>query len=159
MELYFWEEDLNTDILKGRIENWEYPKDGQIVNCIDIGYSKNLRKDWQRLVCCKELIHILDPIDCRVMTEEEFDRLCEKIVLPLDLQEPLDGKPVWTDRLAVYQALAILFPWASRQLLLQPFKLEKISLEEIAASTDLPIRYVSLVMSSVWEVVHRSLAD
>lgn len=160
IEIYFWYEDIDSEILRGKINHWQYESDGVVHNVIDIYYSSRMPKDWQRLVCCKELVHILDPVDCRVFTETDFDKLCEKIVLPVDLQDPLnDGIPVWSDRFAVLQAVAILFPWACRQHFLDPYKAKKITDSRIAELVDIPIRYVKLVMSDAWAVLHQHLAD
>lgn len=74
-----------------------------------------------------------------------------KIILPPELQDPVDGEQVWSDRAAVYQAVAILFPWATRELLMRTFQEGKLTIEDIATMLDLPSRYVRLVMSDLWK--------
>ena len=45
--------------------------------------------------------------------------------------------------------MAILFPWAARDLLLAKFEEGKLTIDEIAQLVDLPTRYVRLVMSNL----------
>jgi hypothetical protein len=160
LHIYFWAKNLDTDVLKGKIAHWDFPDaDGIQNNVIDIDYPANLSKDWQRMVCAKELVHVLDPVDTRVMTEEAFEKLCERLVLPPEFHEPIDGKQVWADRLAVYQAVALLFPWATRALLLRPYISKEINIEEIASLVDIPVRYAKLVMDELWEHLHKYLSE
>lgn len=155
----YWEAEINTDPLRGQINHWEYTEsDGKKQRVADIYYGSELTRDWQRLVCCKELLHILDEERLRVVDNQHFEKLIEKIILPLELQDPIqDGTYVNNDRLAVYHAVAILFPLAVRNLLLPFYLEEKFTLDEIAKMVDLPVRYVSLVMSEFWSEIHEIL--
>jgi hypothetical protein len=159
LEIYFWSKEFQEQILKGEIAHWDYPDNGTVKNVIDIDYPKNLGRDWQRMICAKELVHVLDPIDTRVMTDAAFDAFCEKLVLPPEFHDPVDGMQVWSDRLAVYQAVAILFPWACRELFSGPYKARKITADFIASTVDIPVRYVKLVMTDGWQQVHQILSD
>lgn len=161
LELYFWPADMDHGVYRGQISHWEYPKDEthkQMQQVIDITYASNLPTDWQRVICAKELIHILDPIDTRVSTEDGFSRLIEKIVLPPGMAEAADGAKVWNDRLGIYCAIAVLFPWAARQLFIDPYKAGKISIQEIAAIVDIPRQYAALVMHELWEEYHHMIS-
>lgn len=159
-ELYFWPSDkIDTGIYKGQITQWEYPINGEWITVFDIDYAESLPLDWARLVCCKELVHILDPVDHRVMTEDGFQRLIEKIVLPPGLSDGSDSVKVLSDRIAIWYALAILFPWATRQLFKKPLEDGKISIQEIADYVDLPVEYAALVMHDVWEETHHIISS
>ena len=71
------------------------------------------------------------------------------------MQEPVkDGAPVVTDRVALYEAAAILFPWRARQLLMRPFTEGKMTLSDIARLVDIPYKYVAFIMHESWESVH-----
>lgn len=162
-EIYFWPADINDERLKGQlvqIDYWDYPltdanMDGPTKTVADIYYCKSMSEDEQRLVCCKELLHILDPAGCRAATEEEITRLFQKIGLPPEMQDAAaDGAPVSSDRVALYEAVAVLFPYATRQLLMKPYKEEKITLADIARLVDIPYKYVAFVMHDVWDRVH-----
>ena len=114
--------------------------------------------EWQRLVCCKELLHILDSVETRVSRPEDIERLVEKIVLPADLQDPFtDGIHALTDRVAATYAAAILFPFAAREIVLKPFLERKLPLTRLADMAELPPRYVAIVMSEIWPEIHKML--
>jgi hypothetical protein len=68
-----------------------------------------------------------------------------------------DGTPVNYDRLAEYQAIAVLFPWTAREVLLAPYKNDLLSLDDISRMADIPRKYVSFVMSEFWEESYNSL--
>jgi len=122
--------------------------------CADITYAAQIPHEWQRLVCCKELLHLLDPIETRVSRPEEIDKLVEKIILPSDLQDPFtDGIHALTDRVAVTYAAAILFPLGARAILL-PHLGKKLSLPKIAEMAEIPLRYAHTVMSEIWPEIH-----
>lgn len=159
-ELYFWRcEEIDTGIYKGQMTQWEYPCGDKTITVFDVDFAASLTPDWERLVCCKELVHILDPIDHRVMTEDGFHRLIEKIVLPPGLSDGSDSIKVLSDRIAIWYALAILFPWATRQLFKKPLEEGKLTIEEIASIVDLPVEYAALVMHDVWEETHHIITS
>lgn len=157
-EIYVWEVKVDSRHLRGKLvhwEPWDYPEgpgDAAAQVCIaDIYVSEELDVNWRRLVVCKELLHVIDPEICRVADNADVKRLIERIILPSDLQDPMeDGHKVWTDRFATYEALAVLFPWATRDLLLPKFKEGKLSIADIAQLVGLPNRYVTMVMSEIW---------
>jgi len=162
-EIYFWADPkLNPAIVSGEIEHWEYPMQENDPNprrVADITYAKQMSDDWHRLVCCKELLHLLDPIETRVSRPEDIDKLIEKIILPSDLQDPFtDGIHALTDRVAITYAAAVLFPMGARNILL-PHAGKKLSLPKIAQMAEIPIRYAYLVMSETWPEIHAMMVD
>jgi hypothetical protein len=81
----------------------------------------------------------------------------EKIILPPDLQDPFsDGIHAMTDRAAVAYAVAILFPFGARNILL-PHVGTKFSLPKIAEMAEIPLRYTYAVMSDIWPEIHSIL--
>jgi len=160
-EVYFWSDPkLNPGIIRGVIEHWEYPvgPSGPTKYCADITYAEQLPHDWQRLVCCKELLHILDPVETRHTKPEDIHRLIEKIILPVDLRDPLnDGIHANTDRVADAYATAVLFPLRAREILWKPYNEKKLLIPKIANLTELPVRYVALVMNELWPEIHERL--
>jgi len=88
-EIYYWTCDIDSDILRARLTHWDWPdNDGTKHLVVDIEYSKHLPIEWQRLVVCKELLHILDADSVRVSTPAAIHHLINRIVLPPDLSEP-----------------------------------------------------------------------
>lgn len=158
--IWFWAVDIDAEILRGQLVHWKQKGDPQPAirgaddykGVADIYYAESLTSDWRRLVCCKELLHILDPEGALAALPEAITRLTEKIVLPPDLQSsPDDGWATLNDRVAMLKATAILFPWRARELILKDGKLSQ---SEIAKLMGLPARYVALVMNEVWGEIH-----
>lgn len=163
-DLWFWPmpaEVLDTNIYKGMVKVDELIpwNDGTTRRSVEIQYADFLPTCWQRLVCCKELIHYLDPIEQRVSTDPAFQRLVERIVLPVEMYDANDGMSVWNDRLGIWHALAVLFPWACRQLYEAPLRDGKMTLEEIAGEVDLPVEYVAVVMHEDWAHVYHLVVN
>lgn len=159
-EIYFFPVDIDSDILRGQLVHWdrnedfEYPTDPsqklmKSVACIY--YARSMTDDWQRLVTCKETLHILDAEGARASSVDVVFKLTEKIVLAPEFQNITDGSATLSDRAAMAQAVAVLFPWRARELIMADGSL---TIAEIAKLVDLPIRYVALVMSETWDSLH-----
>lgn len=114
--------------------------------------------EWQRVVVCKEMIHILDPDELLTSTAADMRSLIERIAMPLDLQLGYNGHEVG-DRLAEFQALAILLPKAARAILMPAFKSGNLSAQEIAQHAEIPVRYVDFIMSDEWDRRYRLLTE
>lgn len=162
-EIYFFADPkLDHTILRGKITSWSYPTGvaGRTNFVADITYADQQPNDWQRLVCCKEMMHIFDPIETRGGKAEDVDRLVDKIILPRELQDPFsDGLHALTDRVAVYYATAILFPLAARETLMQAYEAGNLSLEDIAELMEIPLKYAFMVMSEAWPEVHALMIE
>jgi hypothetical protein len=159
-EVWFWPDSkLNPSILRGSIEHYEVPfPDRPNQRWADITYAQQQEPEWQRLVCGKEVIHLVDPEGTRVAKQEDVDRLIEKIILPPDLQDPFnDGVHASTDRAAVIYATAVLFPFAARKILLPTYAEGRLSIPQIAELAEIPTRYAAIVMSDFWPEIHKML--
>lgn len=153
--------DLDPDILQGKIKIF-YIRDGvyaEPTRFANIYYHRGHGTDWQRFICCKELLHLLDPITAQTNSADEIDLLAEKIGLPPEMQDPVaDGVATNIDRMAEWRAAAILLPLESRNALMEPYRQGVLTLDDIARMADIPRRYVGLLMSPLWEQVHDILA-
>jgi hypothetical protein len=132
------------------------------VYCYDIYMANSLTDQEKRLVQCKELIHIWDPSWCKTDKLAEYENLVARIVLPpglIDAVKVKDGDQDATDRVAILQALAVLFPMKVRNLLMPKMIEGKLDLDEIAGMADIPASYVAVAMSPVWDNVHNFLIN
>jgi hypothetical protein len=158
---FFSDPKLNPSIIRGEIQHWEWwdwRPETEPIRVADITYAAQMPHEWQRLVCCKEMLHILDPEGTRVTRPEDIDKLVEKIILPSDLQDPFnDGIHALTDRVAITYAAAILFPLGAREILIQPFLDGRLPLAKVAELAELPPRYAAVVMSESWPEIHEML--
>lgn len=149
--------DLDPEILQGKIKIFYFrdPPYSEPRRFANIYYHRGHGTDWQRFICCKEILHLLDPPGAETSTADQIDELAAKIGLPEYMQDPLaDGFATNTDRLAEFRTAALLLPFAARELLLQPLADDKLTLGDIAKLADIPRKYVGLVMSERWPAVH-----
>lgn len=152
--------DFDTSIMQGKIKIYHArPRPyAEPVRYANIYYHRGHDSDWQRFICCKEMLHLVDPPGAQTKTPEEIAALEEKIGLPPEMQDPeQDGWATNVDRLAEFRAAAILLPWACRELLVAPLHRGDLSLDDIARMADIPRKYVGFVMSPYWETVHPML--
>lgn len=163
--IYFCPVSLNPEVLRGMIEHYEEQVEDangkkKWVGAVDISYHKDDDPAWQRLVCCKELLHVLDPDFCRTLTPEDVDELTKRLALSPEFQDPIeDDHKTLTDRIATFMAVAVLFPLAAREHFVAARAAGKITDAEIAKLTDLPQRYIALAMSDGWVKIHAVLAS
>ncbi len=153
--------ELDTLILRGKYRLFHWPNGfygGDPNVMAKVYYHRNDGSDWQRIVCCKEIIHLLDPVSSFSNTREQQTALAEKMGLPFHLQDPTKAPmDVNIDLVAEYIATAVLLPLVAREAFLEPLKLKKISIDDIALIADIPSRYVSIVMSATWPSIHEKL--
>ncbi len=147
---FYQDLDLDTKVLGGFLKRTEIVDGAGIAFKSLITYGK-LGHELERIVCCKELIHVLDPIRHRVSSPAQVKDLISKIALPADLVDPIvDGEHVWTDRIATLEAVAILFPLGARNVLYEKYMTERISLAWIAEQAELPVGMVKYAMNGDW---------
>lgn len=158
-DVYFFKTDADTDVIKGLITHWEAPwDDGSNRRFADIATARNLSNQERRLIECKELLHVLDADWALVNRRKSIADLIEKIVVPPEYQDPFgDGMDhANSDRIAMLHAVAVLFPWATRKILLP--KVSKIGIQRIADEiVDLPAKFVATVMSEQWGTIYRMM--
>jgi hypothetical protein len=158
-EVYFCPDPkMKPGIVRGSIEHYEKMIDGEKVRCAEITYSSQMPHEWQRLVACKELLHILDPVEACMKTPEQVEHLIAKIVLPPELQDPTtDGYGVVTDRMMVAYAVAILFPMGAREKYMKLLEAGAKTLADAVEDVGIPLEYIKWVVSPLWPEYHTQL--
>lgn len=123
-----------------------------------IVYSENVSLEWQRMICSKEIVHVCDPKHSKAMSENDVDGLLHKL-LDKDATENygLADFQAATDRLALYEALMILFPDGAREHALKLLSERKTTPAIIANWVGLPIELSNFVLSDNWVDVKRVL--
>ncbi|MBR1241591.1 hypothetical protein JQ620_15790 [Bradyrhizobium sp. AUGA SZCCT0274] len=150
-EIYFFDADINTDVLKGSIVHWEYQAEGWTYRVADIYTARSLSPEEKRLVQAKELLHILDHRADRADTLEEVEDLIKQMILPpSEVDFKTEGYHAKSDRSAEVFAIPVLFPMAVRDLLLPVFEAGKIDLNQIAEMLVLPQWIAGFVMGKNW---------
>ena len=149
--------DLDPEVLLGAIRIF-YVRNGVYADpkrFVNIYYDRTRTVDWQRMVCCKELVHILDPETAHTKLAAEIDLLAERIGLPPEMQDPAaDGFATNIDRMAEYRAAALLLPMAARELLMPKIRDGSLKIADVAKLADMPTKYAGFVLNDVWETVY-----
>lgn len=146
---FFHDVDLDTKLISGFLKRDEFQKDGKQRFLSTITYGK-LGHEMERLVCCKELLHILDPDSSRAHERTQVESLISKISLPPELVDPIDDEQSSNDRIAILEAMAVLFPLGARNILYDKYMNERVSLAWIAEQAELPAAYVKYAMNGFW---------
>lgn len=156
-EINFVGVDINVEILRGKINHYVIPGIGygEPTFCADIFFDRRQPDEWQRLVCCKELLHLLDSEGTKCATAPQIEHQISRMILPNEFQDIVaDGVTVITDKIATYFAVAVLFPFAARQILMEPYRSGKLTLADVARMADIPERYALYVMHENWAQTH-----
>lgn len=148
-EIYFFDADIDSDVLQGTIVHWEYQVQGWTHKVADIYTAKSLSIEEKRLVQAKELLHILDLRIDRVNTPEEVDALITQMALPA-ADWKTDGDHARSDRIGILYSLLVLFPMPLRDLFIPHLKAEKIDIAYIVDKVALPFHVVEFIVSDLW---------
>jgi hypothetical protein len=114
-------------------------------------YSKNVDLVWKRIICAKELIHVMDHSAGKTKRALELEGMLDKLLGPLSTEDfGLADMMAAIDKLATYQALCFLFPDAAREEALARLKSEQVTIAQIADWAVLPVELVTIILSDAW---------
>ena len=123
-----------------------------------IPYNSNDPMEWQRLVCCKELMHLFDSDLERTDNEEEVPSFLDKLLGPMSTDDfGLADFMASKDKMATYQCLPLLMPHAALQVARQAVHDGRKTPEEIAEWAKIPVRFVRLMLAEHWETLNGAL--
>src|SRR5690606_15084289 len=115
-------------------------------------------KDWQRMICCKELLHLIDPHWAATREAQDIDQLADEIGLPPEMQDPLNEMATTNvDRVAELRAAAILLPFEARKVMLPYYEKGDLSINDIARQADMPRKYAGIVMHPAWDDIYATM--
>lgn len=153
IEIYpFRDPNMDPAVLRGSCIVEEIPDESRpggkyLVATINYAVADEAQ---MRLVCCKELLHLLDPEICRPTTPSDVAKLAEDIALPSRLVDPVNSNHEASDRLMELLAAAVLLPLATRDRLVMPLKEGKVTLAEICDVAEIPQECVVMIMNERW---------
>ena len=160
-EIHFIPSPLNSTILLGMHHSYIY-RNGVYADPtvrVDITYDSIQPTALQRLVCCKELLHIFDTNTQKTTKRVDVNKLISDLSNGMKALDSFSGWSIHSlvDAITVLRAVAILFPMAARDTLIEPLNSGKISLSQISIYADLPEEFVTLVMSQSWNDLHSTI--
>lgn len=160
--IIFSPEDMDPGKVRGAY--YQYTTHGVMYGDPDlvslIVYSQNLDLPWQRLVCCKELIHICDAAIEKTHEPDQVSELLDRLLGPLSTEDyGLADLAASVDKLAIYKALAFLFPAEARKVALSMLASGERRVEDVARWVDLPESLVEFVLDEGWPDIRSQLFD
>ena len=111
-------------------------------------YSSELTKKMRNVVCCKELLHILDQDDDMASSRHGVQRLIEDLRLSTLADLPAT---VRSDQSGSLHALMILFPRDYLYTVRQSYEAGEVTAEDISEAVQLPLPYVRVALSAQWQ--------
>lgn len=153
--------DVDPAHLKGlHYRYFERSPDGTITRTVKVVFSDRLSIDHQRVVCCKELIHIMDahfqqtndPAALNALVEILTDKQKRK-----GTASSIADIAATKDQLALYQAIAVLTPEEIREDLVLRFSRGEIDIHWIAQILAIPPEYVSIIVAPEWTQIWKFL--
>ncbi|MDE0275572.1 MAG: hypothetical protein OYH76_06725 [Defluviicoccus sp.] len=123
-------------------------------------YNRNLSIAWQRVVACKELVHIFDPEGEWTNTPDQVSGLMRNL-----LDSPEDGGDAAllgmaaADQLALFPAAGLLFPEAARTHALEAMAAGSATIDDVVRWARMPAGIVQTVLSENWPAVLRSIIE
>lgn len=138
--------DIDELVLRGmlRVYRDKPPYAQEMRVMAQIAYFKGLSEAWTRLVCCKEMLHLLDNHQATAETREEVAHLIEDVTLPIEAVASLPGL---TDHTKLIDALCILVPTAAANLLREAHAAGDLSADDLAKVARIPEVYARVVLS------------
>ncbi|MFA5957025.1 hypothetical protein [Hyphomicrobium sp.] len=116
-----------------------------------IVYNEKLPIPWQRVVCCKELVHIFDRAEERTSSVEAVAALTAKLLGPMSSDDfGYDDIMALKDKTALYECLPLLFPQAAREKARLAIEEGRHTIKSISESASLPVPFVDLILSDAW---------
>jgi len=116
-----------------------------------IVYNENLPVPWQRVVCCKELVHIFDRAEERTSSVDAVAALTTKLLGPMSSDDfGYDDIMALKDKTALYECLPLLMPQAARIKAKVAIEEGRHTVESIAEKASLPVPFVALILSDAW---------
>jgi hypothetical protein len=116
--------------------------------------------DWQRLACCKEIIHLFDVPALETNDRDSLVNLIRDLTegFNIGMLSPGNWQAI-KDNLAIHQALAVLFPHEVREDLMEAYDHGTIDDRWIAEKFSIPEDYVELLMSDRWPEYRKALME
>jgi hypothetical protein len=125
-----------------------------------VPYNDDDPLEWQRVVCCKEMMHIFDSDLERTDTEEQVPEFLDKLLGPLSTDDfgAADFMAA-KDKVALYQCLPLLLPRAALQIARKAVADDLKTAEEIARWAGIPVNLVIMMLQEDWDTINGALID
>lgn len=140
---------MDADVLQGCLHVWQEiraydrgPRQARIL------YAKSLDPRAVRLVCTKEMLHIMNGEHATVSVWEQVNLLVNQLSVG-SIADSL-GIPAAFDMAGQYHALAVLLPRDALDALRPSLDAKTISEADVAKFAQIPLSYAQLAVTHTW---------
>lgn len=151
-DIVFSEVQTDPDYLLGMHRLYKDERTGKVT--AHVFYSSAIQDEsYRRLVCCKEILHVLDNDDATAKSRDAVSRLINQIVVP-----PSSGitNSAKSDHNGMLWALMVLLPRDALSELRPHYENGDLSVEDIAILADIPEHYARFALSDIWTEIVES---
>lgn len=152
-EISFYAADMDTKILRG-IMTRHVSRPGVYADpkfIVEIKYPKSANKCWERMICCKELIHLFDTPTEKTHTAQQIANLTLNLTSPIS--PSLDFGPDFiVEHMAVTKALLLLAPIEIVEEIRQQYESGSKKPYDVALFFRIPETFVPMLFSPFYRV-------
>ena|SRR6056297_1205564 len=159
-EVRFYDVKADSSKIRGVFDQFTYRPGvyAEPVLVTLIPYNSNDPVEWQRVVCCKEMMHIFDSDLERTDTPDEIPDFLDKLLGPLSTDDfGLADFMAARDKVAMYQCLPFLMPKAALEVARSAVDSGQKSASEVAEWAKLPERLVRFMLLKEWDTINGAL--
>lgn len=114
--------------------------------------------EWQRVTCCKEMVHLFDSDMERTDKADEVVALLDRLLGRMStddfsVADLMAGK----DKLALYHCLPLLLPKAALLIARADIEAGRRTVEQVAKAAGMPIGLVRMMLNPEWDTLNGHL--
>lgn len=159
-EIHFVAVDAEPAHIHGAFARFTYHRAayGEPIWVTHIPYNARDSLEQQRVVCCKEMVHIFDTDLELTDTKEEVPDFLDKLLGPMTTDDfGLADFMAAKDKVALYQCLPLLFPKAALRIAREEVEAGRKTPEEVADWAKMPVNLVRLMLNKAWDTINGAL--
>ena len=124
-----------------------------------IAFPNDVSIPDSRVICCKELLHVIDRAGERVNSATRLDHVTVDLLGEKDEAASAEAFIAAQDRLTIYRCLPLLFPAAARAAAVEMFKNGERTVDQIAEWASLPRELVAFILGDDWPDVEKTIIN
>jgi hypothetical protein len=148
----------DLDLIDGFVWHykWRAPYGDQLEHAL-VFYKRTLTLGEQRIVRCKEVLHLLDGDEETSRTRDRVNDLIADMCLPFNIPaSTLQGQK---DRMGILPALTVLLPRDALEILRPLYQSGAMTAAAIAEIAQIPEEWAELCLGDEWRHVVENLDD
>lgn len=136
-----WRKPIKVEVCPGWFRGLIHSETGVVYG--RVYYSSRLSLAEQRHVVCKELLHVLDPVEARADTDEKIrDLVAFAVKLEIPPKEIDKLAPLLSDVSTVIDSARILLPDGYFLPIAEALRQGTVEFEKVAAAAEVPVHTV-----------------